>query len=270
MTSPASPTTRPLAVVTGASSGIGLELARQLAEHGFDLVVAAGSTGIATAAVELAEAGGQVEPVQVDLATYEGVEQLCAAVVATGRPVEALAINAGIGAGGDFTRETDLDDELRVIALNVVSAVHLAKRLLPAMVTRGSGRVLFTSSQVSTMPGALQAVYAASKSFVQSLSEALREELKDTGVTVTALMPGATDTNFFHRAKMDHTRVGSAPKDDPAKVAQQGFDAMMAGEEKVMAGSLLTRAQTAAAKVLPDRLKAAMHHKIAGPRPGGE
>src|SRR4051794_38462100 len=222
MTAPT--TQRPLAVVTGASSGIGLELARQFAEHGYDLLIAAEDDGITTAAQALSgESGTSVRPVRTDLATFEGVEELYGAIQSDGRPLEAIAINAGRGAGGDFTRDTDLRDELNIIDLNVTSTVHLAKRVLPDMVARQNGKVLFTSSIAATMPGAYQAVYNASKSFVQSFAQAIRNELKDTGVTITALMPGPTDTEFFDRAQMQDTSVATGPKDDPAEVARDGF-----------------------------------------------
>ena len=254
------------AVVTGASSGIGYELARQFAQNGFDLLMVAEDAGIDQAAADLRRDGErQVVAVRADLATYEGVEQTYAAIRETGRPGAALALNAGRGIGGDFTRQTDLDDELNVIAVNVTSTVHLAKRVLPDMVARGEGRVLFTSSVASMMPGTYQAVYNASKSFVQSFAEALRAELKDTGVSVTSLMPGPTHTKFFERAEMTDTRVGAGSKDDPAQVAEQGFKALMKGEEKVVAGSLKTKVQGAASKVMPDKAKAEMHRKMAEP-----
>ncbi|MEU8240815.1 SDR family NAD(P)-dependent oxidoreductase [Actinoplanes missouriensis] len=255
------------AVVTGASSGIGYELARQFAEHGYDLLITAEDTGIDDAATDLRRDGGHqtVTAVRADLATFDGVEQLYAAILETGRPVDAIALNAGRGIGGDFTRQTDLEDELNVIDVNITSTVHLAKRVLPDMVARGSGQVLFTSSIASEMPGTYQAVYNASKSFVQSFAEALRAELEDTGVSVTSLMPGPTDTNFFHRAEMDDTRVGASKKDDPALVAKQGFEAMIKEKEKVVAGSWKTKAQGAGSKVMPDRVKAAMHSKMAEP-----
>jgi uncharacterized protein len=257
---------REFAVVTGASSGIGFELARQFAEHGYDLLIVAEDDGIETAAASLRRDGAnEVLALRADLADYDGCEQLYRAVNDTERAVDALALNAGRGIGGDFVRETDLIEELNVTDVNVVSTVHLAKRLLPPMVERGHGQVLFTSSVASMMPGTYQAVYNASKSFVQSFAEALRAELKDTGVTVTALMPGPTDTNFFHRAEMDDTRVGAGAKDDPAVVAKQGFDAMMKGKEKVIAGSAKTKIQGAASHVLPDAAKAAMHRKMAEP-----
>ena len=256
---------RPLAVVTGASSGIGLELARQFAGNGFDVLVAAEDPGIEAAAHRLRETGADVQAVQVDLRAYDGVEQLYAAVRATERPVAAAALNAGVGQGGAFA-DTDLADDLEVIALNVTSTVHLAKRLVQDMVQHGAGRLLFTSSIASTMPGSYQAVYNASKSFVQSFAEALRDELKDTGVTVTSLMPGPTDTEFFQRADMEDTRIGQGPKDDPARVAEQGFAALMKGQEKVLASSLRTKTQGALNKVLPDRLKAAAHRRMAEPK----
>jgi short-subunit dehydrogenase len=262
----ASTSDRPLAVVTGASSGIGLELARQFAEHGFDLLIAAEDPGIHDAASALRRDGGpHVKAVQVDLATFTGVEDLYQDIAGLDRPVEAIALNAGRGAGGDFTRDTDLRDELNIIDVNVTSTVHLAKRVLPDMVARGSGKVLFTSSIASTMPGAFQAVYNASKSFVQSFSEAIRNELKDTGVTVTALMPGPTDTNFFDRADMQDTKVGADKKDDPAQVARQGFEALMKGDDHVVAGSLKNKVQAVAGKAMPDTAKAEMHRKMAEP-----
>ena len=187
------------------------------------------------------------------------------AIRATGRPVDAIAINAGVGVGGDFTRQTDLRDELNLIQLNVASTVHLAKRVLPDMVARGQGRVLFTSSIAALMPGTFEAVYNGSKAFVQSFAEALRNELKDTGVTITALQPGPTETNFFHRAGMDDTPMGQAKKDDAAAVARQGYDALMKGEDRVVAASLATKAQELAAKALPDKLKAQLHRKAAQP-----
>ncbi|GAB2992925.1 SDR family NAD(P)-dependent oxidoreductase [Saccharothrix stipae] len=247
---------RPLAVVTGASSGIGLELAKVFVEHGFDLVVAAENDVVHDVARELAAGGARVDPVRADLATFEGNEDLVAVVEEVGRPVDALAVNAGVGIGGDFVDDSDLRAHLRVVDLNIGSAVHLAKRLVPAMVERGAGRVLFTSSVAATAPGPFHSVYAASKAFVASFSQALREELRDSGVTVTALMPGPTDTDFFRRAGMTGTKVATGPKDDPADVARAGFAALMDGDDHVVAGSLRNKAQAVAGRVLPDPVKA--------------
>jgi short-subunit dehydrogenase len=260
---------RQLAVVTGASSGIGFELAKVFAEEGYDLVVAAEDEELEPAARELERIGGGVEAVRVDLSRPEGVEELFLRMTASGRPIDALALNAGIGAGGDFARETSLAKELRLIDLNVRSTVHLCKLAVGDMVERDEGRILFTSSVASTMPGAYQAVYNASKSFVQSFAEAIRNELKETNVTVTALMPGPTDTEFFERAEMEDTKVGAGEKDDPAQVARQGFDALMAGKEKVVGGSLKNKVQTAVSGVIPDSVKAEMHRKMAEPGSGG-
>jgi short-subunit dehydrogenase len=260
------PTGREFAVVTGASSGIGYELAKQFVQNGYDVLVTAEDEAIEQAAADLRRDGqNQVVAVRADLATYDGVEELYAAILESGRPVDAIAINAGRGIGGDFVSQTELRDELNVIDVNVTSTVHLAKRVLPDLVARNAGRVLFTSSIASMMPGTYQAVYNASKSFVQSFAEALRNELKETGVTVTSLMPGPTDTNFFHRAEMDDTKVGASSKDDPAVVAKQGFEALMKGDEKVVAGSVKTKVQAAASKVMPDSAKAQMHRKMAEP-----
>jgi short-subunit dehydrogenase len=257
--------TRPFAVVTGASSGIGFELAKQFAQHGHDLLIAAEDDIIETAADELAGVGGDVAWARVDLATHAGVEQLVADIRATGRPPDAIALNAGVGVGGDFARDTELDAELRLIALNVTSTVHLAKRTVPAMVARGEGRVLFTSSIAATMPAPFEAVYGASKAFVLSFSDALRNELKDSGVTVTALMPGPTETNFFHRAGMDDTRVGASEKADPAQVAEQAYDALMNGDAHVIAGPLKTKLQGLANELMPESAKAAAHRRLSEP-----
>jgi short-subunit dehydrogenase len=257
---------RPLAVVTGASSGIGLELAKQFATNDFDVIVAAEDGEIAVAAAVLrALGGGDVQPVQVDLRTPQGVEDLYAAIQADGRQLAAIALNAGHGQGGAFV-DIDLADELSIIDLNITSTVRLAKLVLRDMVAADAGRVLVTSSIASTMPGSFQAVYNASKSFLQSFTEALQNELKDTNVTLTSLMPGPTDTDFFDRADMaDNTKVGTSKKDDPAQVARQGFEALMAGKDRVVGGGLKTKAQEAAGKAMPDKLKAAMHRQMAEP-----
>ncbi len=261
---------RPLAVVTGASSGIGFELAKVFAANGFDLLITAEDEEIEAAQRELNQLTASVECTRLDLSREEEVVRLYERIQATARPVDVLCLNAGIGSGGDFTRETDLRKELRLIDLNVRSVVHLCKLVVRDMVARGEGRVLITSSIASTMPGSFQAVYNASKSFDQSFALALRNELKDTGVTVTSLMPGPTDTEFFERAGMEDTPIGEGPKDDPADVARQGFEALMEGEERVVAGSFKNKAQVAAGKVLPDSVKAAMHRKQAQPATASE
>ncbi|MGN6255920.1 MAG: SDR family NAD(P)-dependent oxidoreductase [Solirubrobacterales bacterium] len=261
---------RPFAVVTGASSGIGFELAKVFAENGFDLLITAEDEEIEAAQRELNQLTAGVECTRLDLSAEEGVERLYERIKATARPVDAIALNAGVGAGGDFARETDLRKELRLIDLNVRSTVQLCKLVVQDMVARDEGRILFTSSIASTMPGAYQAVYNASKSFVQAFALALRNELKDTGVTVTSLMPGPTETEFFERADMLDTPVGEEEKDDPAEVARQGFEALMAGKEKVVAGSFKNKVQTVAGRFVSDSAKAEMHRKMAQPATAGE
>ena len=256
--------TKSFAVVTGASSGIGLELARQFAEHGYDLLINAEDAELEAAAAQLKTTGVQVKSVRADLRTYDGVEQLYSAIRADGRPVDAAALNAGVGQGGAFV-DTDLADEMEIIDVNVTSTVHLAKRLLTDMVSRNDGKLLITSSIASTMPGSFQAVYNASKSFLQSFAEALQNELKDSAVSITSLMPGPTETEFFERADMLDTKVGTQDKDDPAQVAKQGFEALMKGKRKIIAGSAKTKLQGHANKVLPDSAKAAAHRSMAEP-----
>jgi len=256
---------RPLAVVTGASSGIGLELARQFATNGFDLIINAEDIGIHDVATELRGSGTSVEAVRADLSKSAGVEELYAAIRSTGRPLAAAALNAGIGRGGAFLDQS-LEEIQGAIDLNVTSTVHLAHLVLGDMARRDEGRVLITSSIAATMPGSYHAIYNASKSFLQSLAYALQDELKDSKVTVTSLMPGPTDTNFFARADMEDTVVGQIKKDDPADVARQGFDALMAGKPRVVASSMTTKVQEALYKVLPDKVKAVAHRQIAVPR----
>ena len=256
---------RRLAVVTGASSGIGLELAKVFADNAFDLIIAA-EDDLEPPATELRGRGSTVDTVRADLGTHEGVEAL-AQRVGTSTPVDALAINAGVGVGGPFL-ETALERHLALLALNVTGAVHLAHRLLPAMVERGEGRVLFTSSIAATMPAPYESTYGASKAFLSSFGLALRNELADSGVTVTMLMPGPTETEFFERAGLEDTKLGQSSKDDPATVAAEGFEAMMAGKDHVVTGSFKNKLQAGGAKVLPDKVSAAGHASMSKPGSG--
>ena len=263
------PVARPLALVTGASSGIGRELAKQFAEHGFDLIVAAEDVELDDAVEELRGLGATVAPVSVDLTKRDDVERLAAAVEGAGRPLDAAALNAGVGHGGRFA-ETDLDAELGIVELNCASTVHLAKRVVQDMAARGEGRILFTSSVASQAPEPFQAVYGASKAFVQSFAMALREELKDTGVSVTALLPGPTDTEFFDRADATDTKLGASDsKDDPALVARQGFEGLMKGEASVFAGSVTSKLMGKLSAVLPDSIAGASHKPMTRPGSAG-
>jgi short-subunit dehydrogenase len=258
--------TAPFAVVTGASSGIGLELARLFARGGYDLMVAADDDGIA-AAESLRAEGAKVDAVQVDLATREGTEELCRRIDASGRDVDALALNAGVGLGGAFL-DNALEDDLRLIQLNIVSVVHVAKHVLTRMVARDEGRVLFTSSIAAESPQPFLAAYAASKAFVQSFAEGIRNELKDTNVVVTVLQPGATDTNFFARAGMEDTAVAQGDKMDPADVARAGFDALMKGKDHVISASRMERAQVLMGHVTPQTMQAEQARKVNEPGSG--
>jgi uncharacterized protein len=258
--------TRKLAVITGASSGIGYELARQCADNGYDVIVCAEDPGIQSAASTLGSAGLAV-PVQADLRTSAGIDTLMDAITGAGRPVDALLLNAGVGVGGPFV-ETSLEEELNMIALNCNHTVHLAKLVVPAMVARGEGKVLITGSVVSTAPSPFQAVYGATKAFVMSFGEALRVELADTGVTVTVLQPGATETQFFERAELLDTKVGQDKKDDPALVAKRGFDAMIDGKDSVLGGGFKNRLLGLANEILPETVKARQVAKTTKPGSG--
>jgi len=253
-----------LAAVTGASSGIGLELARVFAKNGFDLFIIAEDAGIDAAADDLRATGARVDAIRADLATGQGVRDVYERMATLGRPIDVMAINAGVGVGGPFV-ENSLEEELNLINLNVVSTVVLAKLVLRDMVQRNHGRVLFTSSIAADMPAPFEAVYGASKAFIQSFAEAVRNELKDTNVTITALQPGATDTNFFHRAHMEDTKVGAGKKDDPADVARDAYDALMAGKDHVVAGSFKNKAQDTMAKFVPETTAAEQHRKESEP-----
>jgi short-subunit dehydrogenase len=252
---------RGLALVTGASSGIGFELAKLFAGDGYDLVVAADEDSIEFCADKLRAAGVDVRAVQVDLRKPEDVDRLYRTATGDGRPLAAAALNAGSGRVGPFI-DGDLDDDLGIVDLNVRSTVQLAKLVLVDMARQGSGKVLFTSSIVAGMPGWNQSMYNASKSFVRSFAEALHDEMRATGVTVTSLMPGPTATNFFWRAGMSDTLLARMPKDDPARVARQGYDALMSGDRKVLAASLFSKAMGMTNWLLPDSVKSAVNRLI--------
>jgi short-subunit dehydrogenase len=253
--------TRPLAVVTGASAGIGYELAKICAENGFDLVVAADQAKINDAAQEFRKLGVSVDALEADLATLDGVDKLYAAI--KGRPVAALLANAGHGLGRAFL-DQDFEDVRHVIDTNITGTIYLIQKVGRDMRARGEGRILVTGSIAGFIPGAYQAVYNGTKAFIDSFSFAIRNELKDSGVTVTCLMPGATETEFFERADMMDTKVGTMKKDDPADVAKTGFNAMMRGDGDIVAG-WQNKLQTAIASVTPAGLLAEQHRKQAEP-----
>lgn len=255
---------RPLAMVTGASSGIGLGLARECARAGFDLIIAA-DRPMGAAEAELTAAGVNVEAVQLDLATPQGVAALHAAT--GGRPVVASCANAGQGLGNAFL-DQDFQSVIKVVDTNITGTLALIYRIGREMRARNQGRILITGSIAGFMPGSFQAVYNGTKAFIDSFSWALRNELKDTGVTVTCLMPGVTDTEFFDRAGMQDTKIGAGEKMDADEVARIGFKAMMDGEGDVVAG-WKNKMQAAMASITPSSVLAEQHRKWAEPGTGG-
>jgi uncharacterized protein len=252
---------RPLAVVTGASSGIGFELASLCAAGGFDLLIAADEPSIEQAGQLLQKSGGRVDALEVDLADMEGVDKLYAAI--QGRPVAALLANAGRGLGHAFL-DQDFAEIVHVIDTNVTGTLYLIHKVGRDMRDRGEGRILITGSIAGFMPGTYQAVYNGTKALLDSFSFALRAELKDSGVTVTCLMPGATETEFFERADLMDTKVGVSQKQPASEVAKVGFDAMMRGEGDVIAG-WSNKLRAAIANVTPNELLAEQHRKMAEP-----
>lgn len=252
---------RPLAIVTGASTGIGYELASFCAAGGFDLLIAADEPSIHEAAEFLKKSGGRVEALEADLATMEGVDKLYDAVA--GRPVAALLANAGRGLGHAFL-DQEFSDVLRVIDTNVMGTLYLIHKVGRDMRARGEGRILITGSIAGFMPGTYQAVYNGTKALLDSFAFALRAELKGSGVTVTCLMPGATETEFFERADMLDTKVGTEKKQDPQEVAKLGFDAMMRGEGDVITG-WNNKLRAAISNLIPNETLAEQHRKMAEP-----
>jgi short-subunit dehydrogenase len=256
---------RRLAIVTGASSGIGLELAKLAAQDGYDLIVAA-DTPFVEAGPALKELGANVEEIETDLATRQGVDQLLAKV--GDRRVDVLVANAGHGLGHGFLDQNP-DEWMHIINTNVTGTLMLIQPIVRAMVERGEGKVLITGSVAGHLGGAFQAVYNGSKAFIDSFAAALNEEIKDSGVTVTCLKPGATETAFFHRAELDDTKIGQAKKDDPADVAKAGWDAMQKGESAVIYG-IKNKLQVAAAGMLTGATTAKLHRAEVEPGSGND
>lgn len=257
-------TARPLAVVTGASSGIGRELAMVCATRGFDLIIAADDPAIDDAAESLRGTGATVDVVEGDLANLDDVDLLYDTI--GGRPVDALLANAGHGLGGAFL-EQDFADVEHVIDTNITGTIYLIQRVGRDMRARGEGRILVTGSIAGYMPGTFSAVYNGTKAFIDSFAIALRAELKGTDVTVTCLMPGATETEFFERAGMADTKVAQEETDDPADVALVGFEAMMRGDADVVSG-WKNKVQATIATVTPSTVLAEHHRTLAEPGSG--
>lgn len=256
---------RPLAVVTGGSAGIGLELAKLFAGNGHDLVIVGSSERVSQAAKSLRSSGADVVPVRADLATAEGSRAVVEAVTATGRPPQALVLNAGIALGGAFL-ELPLERQLQLVELNVMSVLRLSYALVPSMVEAGKGRVLMVSSVSAFTPTPFESVYGPSKAFLTSFGHVLREELRDTGVGVTLLHPGATATNFHATAGMGDTAFGdNSWKNDPALVAAQGFEAFRKGLSSAVGGDARTQEDAAAMGRMSPEEKAERHAKMTRP-----
>lgn len=255
-----------LAIVTGASTGIGFELASIAGRDGYDLIVVADEPLIDAAARDFEQFGTQVQSVQADLSSVDGVDQLLAA--ATGRQIDLVCLNAGISKGGPFL-DTAVSDWRHSVDTNITGTVYLLQTVLRDMVARGSGKMLVTGSIAGYIPGSFNAIYNATKAFIDNFTEALRNEIKDVeGVTVTTLMPGPTDTEFFARADMLDTSVGQSDKKaDPAKVAQDGWDALMAGKGHIVSG-LSNKLQVLGSGVMPQSVLAEMHRGMAEPGSG--
>jgi uncharacterized protein len=245
------------ALITGATSGIGYELAKLFAESKYDLIIVARKQSEldATAAELKQQYGINVTTIAKDLFSADAAFALCDEITETNVQVDVLVNDAGQGYFGEFV-ETDIYRELDIIQLNIASLVILTKHFLKEMVARGDGKILNLSSIASKIPGPFQSVYHGTKAFVQSFTEAIRAEVKDQGITITALLPGATDTDFFNKADMQESKMVQDGKlDDAAKVAKDGFDALMSGDDKVISG-LKNKMQVAMTNVTPDSMAA--------------
>jgi len=251
------------AIITGASTGIGFELATLAAKNGYDILVVADEALINAAANDFEQFGTHVTAVEADLSTIDGVDALLAA--AGGRQIDLLCANAGHGLGHAFL-DQDVQAWRGVVDTNITGTAYLLQKVLKPMVARNAGRVLVTGSIAGYIPGSFQAVYNGTKAFVDSFVAALQNEIKEAdGVTLTNLMPGPVDTEFFARGDMLDTEVGSNPnKSDPADVARDGWDAVMAGKASVVSG-WKNKIQSAVANITPNSVLAEQHRKMAEP-----
>ncbi len=250
------------ALITGATSGIGYELARLFAADHYNLVIVARSQEeLDKTANELKqEYNINVTTISKDLFKQDEAFELCDELTEQNLEIDVLVNDAGQGYYGKFI-DTDIYRELDIVNLNIGSLMILTKHFLKQMVNRGDGKILNLSSIASKVPGPYQSVYHGTKAFVQSFTEAIRAEVKDTGVTITALLPGATDTDFFNKADMQQSKIVQEGKlDDAAKVAKDGYDALMRGDDKVVSG-LKNKVQVAMSNVMPDATVAAQMKK---------
>lgn len=241
------------ALVTGGTSGIGYELAKLLAKDGYNIIlVARGEEGLENAKKEL-ESTYNIKALTIskDLFYAGNAFELVDEVREKGIQVDILVNDAGQGLYGEF-KDTDIQRELEIVQLNISSLLALTKLFLQDMVARGQGKILNLASIAGKLPGPRQAVYHGTKAFVHSFTEAIRSELKDSGVTITSLLPGATDTDFFNKAGMQESKiVQQGELADPAKVARDGYDALMSGDDMVISG-FKNKMQVGMSNVMPD------------------
>jgi short-subunit dehydrogenase len=255
-------TSRPLAFVTGGTSGIGFALAAQLAEHGHDVAISGSSDRVHSSAERLRKRGVEAWSHRADAGTYDGVESFWCFVEAVGRPVAVAVLNVGIATSGSFA-DTALDDHLKVLAINVTGTTHMAKRVVDHMIANGSGRILIVSSISATTPTPYEGVYGATKAFGYSLAESLREELREHGINVTALLPGATDSDFHTNAGMgEDTPIGRLEKFPREEVARLGYEGLMAGDDMVFGGGDDAREALERNRTTPEPVKAAAHARL--------
>lgn len=250
------------ALVTGGSSGIGKELARLFAKDSYNLVlVARDKQELETTAQELkTEYGINIHTISKDLSKREGPFEVYDEVTSLGLHIEALVNNAGQGAYGEF-KDLDINRELDMIQLNIGGYISMTSCFLPAMLEKGQGKILNIGSIAGEAPGPFQSVYHGTKAFVNTWSAAIQNELKDKGITVTALLPGATDTDFFNKADMNESKIVQETKlADPAKVAKDGYEALMSGDDKIISG-FKNKVQVAMGNFQPDSMAAASMHK---------
>jgi short-subunit dehydrogenase len=239
------------ALITGGTSGIGFELAKLFAQDQYNLIIVArDQQELDKAASELEQSGVQVTTIAKDLFNRDEVFALCEEV--KGKQIDVLVNDAGQGVYGLF-KDNDIERELKIIDLNVAALVILTKHFVREMSATGEGKILNLASVASRTPGPWQAIYHGTKAFVLSFTEAIREELKDTNITVTALMPGVTDTDFFNKAGMQDSKAvqDKEAMANPADVAKDGYDALMAGDDKVISG-FKNKAQVNLGNVTPD------------------
>jgi len=244
----------PLALVTGASAGIGLKIAQELAERGHDIIAVGSSERVSSVSEKIT--GVQIYPVQADLTADEGIEKIWSTFESQGRNLDVAVLNAGKSLGGSF-HDTDLDEELYMLNLNVISQVKLAKRVVRQLAQQRDGRILITTSMSALTPTPFESIYGPTRAFMYSFAQGLREEMKDYNVSVTALLPGATATDFHHTAKMDNTKFGdNSWKNEPALVAKLGVDALFAGKDHVIGGSEATQKDAQRKRTMSDIEKA--------------